>query len=162
MLNREGPASRDRKEQSYNWLDGPTLACLQGAMNHKRGVIALIVVFVFIFFFGFVWHDILMKSAYMETAALWRAPGDFKSYFWVLILGHVVMAFAFTGLNREQGWDAERRDGFWLWDCVWDFLFRHRSDAVRGRAAHEQDSLDVDRGQFDLLRDRRRIGRRDL
>ena len=71
-------------------------------MNHKRGVIALIVVFVFIFFFGFVWHDILMKSAYMETAALWRAPGDFKSYFWVLILGHVVMAFAFTGLYLSK------------------------------------------------------------
>ena len=67
-------------------------------MNHKRGVIALIVAFVFIFFFGFVWHGILMKSAYMETANLWRTDPDFNSHFWILILGHVVMAFAFTGL----------------------------------------------------------------
>jgi len=67
-------------------------------MNHKRGVIALIVAFVSIFFFGFVWHGILMKSAYMETAALWRTDPDFNSHFWILLLGHAVMAFAFTGL----------------------------------------------------------------
>ncbi len=58
----------------------------------------MIVAFVFIFFFGFVWHGILMKSAYTETAALWRADPDFNSHFWILLLGHAVMAFAFTGL----------------------------------------------------------------
>jgi hypothetical protein len=67
-------------------------------MNHQRGVIALVVAFVFIFLFGFVWHGILMKSAYMETAALWRTDADFNSHFWVLLLGHAVLAFAFTGL----------------------------------------------------------------
>jgi len=67
-------------------------------MNHKRGVIALLVAFVFIFGFGFIWHGILMKSAYMETASLWRTDPDFNSHFWILILSHVVMAFAFTGL----------------------------------------------------------------
>jgi hypothetical protein len=39
-------------------------------MNHKRGVIALIVAFAFLFCFEFVWHGMLMKSAYMETPAL--------------------------------------------------------------------------------------------
>jgi hypothetical protein len=67
-------------------------------MNHKRGFIAFIAAFVFIFFFGFVWHGHLMHSAYEETAALWRAEADFQSHFWILILGHAVMAFAFTGL----------------------------------------------------------------
>jgi hypothetical protein len=67
-------------------------------MNHKRGVIAFVVAFVFIFLFGFLWHGILMKGAYMETAALWRTDPDFNSHFWILILGHAVMAFAFTGL----------------------------------------------------------------
>ena len=67
-------------------------------MNHKRGVIALIVAFVFLFGFGFLWHGILMKNAYMETAALWRTDPDFHSHFWVLLLGHAVLAFAFTGL----------------------------------------------------------------
>jgi hypothetical protein len=67
-------------------------------MNHKRGVIALIVAFIFIFGFGYVWHGLLMKTAYMETAALWRTDPDFMSHFGILILGHLVMAFAFTGL----------------------------------------------------------------
>ena len=39
-----------------------------------------------------------MKSAYMETTALWRTDLDFNSHFWILVLGHAVMAFAFTGL----------------------------------------------------------------
>jgi len=67
-------------------------------MNHKRGFIAFVIAFAFIFLFGFVWHGILMKGAYMETSALWRAEADFNSHFWILILGHAVVAFAFTGL----------------------------------------------------------------
>ena len=67
-------------------------------MNHKRGLIALIVAFVVIFFFGFVWHGVLMKDAYMETSTLWRPDADFQSHFGILILGHLVIAFAFTGL----------------------------------------------------------------
>jgi hypothetical protein len=67
-------------------------------MNHKRGFPAFIAAFVFIFLFGFLWHGNLMKAAYMETSALWRPEGDFNSHFWVLILGHAVIAFAFTGL----------------------------------------------------------------
>jgi hypothetical protein len=80
------------------YLDGAVQLSLQEDMNHKRGVIALIVAFAFIFCFEFVWHGILMKSAYMETPALWRAEPDFNSHFWILVLGHAVIAFAFTGL----------------------------------------------------------------
>lgn len=67
-------------------------------MNHKRGVVALLVAFVVIFCLEFLWHGILMKSAYMETAALWRTNDDFMRSFWVLVVGHAVVAFAFTGL----------------------------------------------------------------
>jgi hypothetical protein len=67
-------------------------------MNYKRGAIALIVAFVAIFGFEFVWHGILMKPAYTETAAPWRADSDFLKHFWLLLLGHVVVAFAFTEL----------------------------------------------------------------
>src|SRR6266481_5465466 len=67
-------------------------------MNHKRGFVAFLVAFVFMFFFGFVWHGILMKPMYMATASLWRAEADFNSHFPILILGHAVVAFAFTGL----------------------------------------------------------------
>jgi hypothetical protein len=67
-------------------------------MNHKRGFVAFLVAFAFMFFFGFVWHGILMKPMYMVTASLWRAEADFNSHFPILILGHAVVAFAFTGL----------------------------------------------------------------
>ena len=67
-------------------------------MNHKRGFIAFIVAFVFIFFFGFLWHGILMKPMYQATASMWRTEGDFNAHFPILILGHAVVAFAFTGL----------------------------------------------------------------
>jgi hypothetical protein len=63
-------------------------------MNHKRGFLAFIVAFVFIFFFGFVWHGMLMKPMYNATSALWRTEPIFP----ILILGHAVLAFAFTGL----------------------------------------------------------------
>jgi hypothetical protein len=71
-------------------------------MNHKRGVIALIVAFVFIFGFEFVWHGLLMKPSHAETATLWRAEPDFLNHFWLLVLGHAVVAFAFTGLYISQ------------------------------------------------------------
>jgi len=60
--------------------------------------VALICAFVVIFLFGFVWHGFLMKGMYAETASLWRSQTDFQNHFWVLILGHAVVAFAFTGL----------------------------------------------------------------
>lgn len=63
-------------------------------MNHKRGFIAFIVAFVFMFFFGFLWHGLLMKPMYNATASLWRTEPVFP----ILILGHAVVAFAFTGL----------------------------------------------------------------
>jgi hypothetical protein len=53
-----------------------------------------VVAFVFVFFFGFVWHGILMKSAYMEIESHYRGHDDM---IWPsLILGHAVMAFFFT------------------------------------------------------------------
>lgn len=58
----------------------------------------MVVAFVFVFVFGWVWHGMLMKSAYMETESLWRTEPDFASHFGILILGHFVIAFAFTGL----------------------------------------------------------------
>ena len=63
-------------------------------MNHKRGFLAFIVAFVFIFFFGFVWHGVLMKPMYNAASSLWRSEPVFP----ILILGHAVVAFAFTGL----------------------------------------------------------------
>lgn len=63
-------------------------------MNHKRGFVAFLAAFVFIFFFGFVWHGLLMKPYYLAMPEHWRAAPVFP---W-LVFGHVILAFAFTGL----------------------------------------------------------------
>ena len=63
-------------------------------MNWTKFFIAFIAAFVFIFFFGFVWHGILMKSAYMEIPSHYRAHDDMV---WpAMLLGHAVMAFFLT------------------------------------------------------------------
>lgn len=67
-------------------------------MNYKRGFLAFLAAFVFIFLFGFVWHGILMKPDYLATAAQWRTEADFNAHFGILIFGHAVLAFGFTGL----------------------------------------------------------------
>src|SRR2546430_869829 len=63
-------------------------------MNWSKFFFAFIAAFVFVFFFGFVWHGILMKSAYMEIASHFR-PDDQMGW-GPLILGHAVMAFFLT------------------------------------------------------------------
>ena len=65
-------------------------------MNWKKFFIAFIAAFVFIFLFGFVWYGHLMHSIHNEVPALWRTEADFGSHFWVLILGHAVVAFFLT------------------------------------------------------------------
>ena len=67
-------------------------------MNLKRGLLAFIAAFILIFLFEFVWHGMLMKNAYMETAGLWRSESEMQSRFGMLLLGQVVIAFAFTAL----------------------------------------------------------------
>src|SRR5256886_15191071 len=70
-------------------------------MNWSKFFVAFIAAFVFIFFFGFVWHGILMKSAYMEIQSHYRAHDDM---IWPsLIFGHVVMAFFLTMLYARHG-----------------------------------------------------------
>jgi hypothetical protein len=85
---------RERHGRDAFCIDNPCDGRYNDAMNHKRGFPAFIAAFVFIFFFEFVWHGMLMKSFYMETASLWREQPMFP---W-LILGQAVIAFAFTGL----------------------------------------------------------------
>lgn len=70
-------------------------------MNWAKFFIAFIAAFIFIFFFGFVWHGILMKSAYMEIASHYRADHDMQ---WgPLILGHATMAFFLTWIIARFG-----------------------------------------------------------
>src|SRR5256885_10138967 len=79
-------------------------------MNWSKFFFAFIVAFVFIFFFGFVWHGILMKPAYLEIASHFRAHDDM---IWPsLIFGHVVMAFFLTMLYARHGGGSVRAGGW--------------------------------------------------
>lgn len=70
-------------------------------MNWTKFFIAFIAAFVFVFFFGFVWHGILMKSAYLEIASHYRANTDMQ---WgPLIAGHAVIAFFLTWIIASFG-----------------------------------------------------------
>src|SRR5438045_6941530 len=72
-------------------------------MNWKKFFIAFIVMFVFLFAFGFVWWGKLMHGAHMEVPVLWRTEAEFGNYFPWLIFGHVVMAFFLTMLYARHG-----------------------------------------------------------
>jgi len=81
-------------------------------MNWKKFFIAFIAAFVFVFFFGFVWHGILMKSAYMEIQRHYRAHDDMQ---WgPLILGHATMAFFLTWIYARFGAAGGAGAGFRL------------------------------------------------
>ena len=63
-------------------------------MNWSKFFVAFIAAFVFIFFFGFVWHGLLRKSAYMEIASHYRAH---DAMIWPsMLLGHALMALFLT------------------------------------------------------------------
>ncbi|MDQ2824701.1 MAG: hypothetical protein M3R29_04565 [Verrucomicrobiota bacterium] len=67
-------------------------------MNTKRCFFAFIAAFLFIFGFEFLFHGMFMKSAYMETATLWRPEAEFHSHFPLLLLGQAVIAFFFVAI----------------------------------------------------------------
>jgi hypothetical protein len=70
------------------------------AMNWTKFFIAFIAAFVFIFFFGFVWHGLLMKSAYLEIPTHYRAHDDM---IWpAMLLGNAVMAFFVTWIVADS------------------------------------------------------------
>jgi hypothetical protein len=65
---------------------------------NKKSFFAFIAAFLFIFCFEFLFHGMFMKSAYMETASLWRPEADFHSHFPLLLLGQAVIAFFFVAI----------------------------------------------------------------
>ncbi len=67
-------------------------------MNAKKFIIALIAVFIFISAFDYFFHGVFMKSAYQETANLWRPEEAMKTYGVWLMLGQFIMSLGFVAL----------------------------------------------------------------
>ena len=64
-------------------------------MNVKRFVLACLAVFVFVMLFGWVFHDVLLKDTYAQTANMWRTKAEMGQYFVWLVLGQFVQVVAF-------------------------------------------------------------------
>ncbi len=63
---------------------------------NKKLIIAWIVLFIAWFIGSFVVHGVLLHSDYMQLTSLFRAEGDQRRYFPLMILAHVMLAGAFV------------------------------------------------------------------
>lgn len=64
-------------------------------MNVKRFVLACLAVFIFIFFYEWGFHGVLLQNAYAQTQNMWRPKDDFMAHMGSLVLGQFIIAFAF-------------------------------------------------------------------
>jgi len=86
-------------------------------MNWKKLFFAFIAAFIFIFFFGWFFHAVLLKEAYAQLpSGLSRSADDFKSHFGWLVLGQLVFAFMFALIFASgfSGGGAKIADSFAL------------------------------------------------
>lgn len=67
-------------------------------MNAKKFILALVSVFIFISAFDYFFHGVFMKSAYQQTANLWRPEEAMKTYGIWLMLGQFIMSLGFVAL----------------------------------------------------------------
>ena len=65
-------------------------------MNTKRLLGGWIAVFIFIFVFEWIFHGMIMKAMYQQTASLWRPEAEMKRLFHWLVIGQLFVAFAFS------------------------------------------------------------------
>jgi Protein of unknown function (DUF1761) len=61
-----------------------------------RMIISIVVIFVLSMAFGFLVHEILLKSDYMQVQQLYRAEEDGKAHFIFLVLGQLIFSIAFV------------------------------------------------------------------
>ncbi len=65
-------------------------------MNTKRFVLASGSVFLFIFTYEWIFHSVVLKEVYQQTANLWRPESDMKFYFIWLTLGQFLFSMIFS------------------------------------------------------------------
>jgi hypothetical protein len=76
-------------------------------MNTKRLFLSFLAVFVFIFLFEWVFHGVLLKNLYVQTAILWRTESDMLLHFKWLVFGQAIVAFVLVFIFAK----AFARDG---------------------------------------------------
>ncbi len=64
-------------------------------MNAKRFGLSCLAVFAFVFFYEWIFHGVILKETYRQTASLWRPESDMESYFIWLTLGQLLFSVLF-------------------------------------------------------------------
>ena len=76
-------------------------------MNIKRFIPACIVVFIFIFFFEWLFHGVILAGIYAWTPALWRTEQEMFGLFQWLVIGQilfsVMISFIFVKGYENRG-----------------------------------------------------------
>src|SRR5205809_7064467 len=62
----------------------------------KRFIVAFIAAYIFIFFWGWLLNGVLLKDIYTQTPNLWRSQSEMMSLFHWIIIGQVLVVFAFV------------------------------------------------------------------
>lgn len=65
-------------------------------MHTKQLIISTLAGFVFLFIFDWVFHGMLLRGLYFETAHLWRTAPEISSYMPVTLLTQLWLAAIFT------------------------------------------------------------------
>lgn len=64
-------------------------------MNVKRFIVATVVVFVYIFFYEWIFHTMILKDIYLATQSLWRSSVQMQAHFGWLVFGQFLLALMF-------------------------------------------------------------------
>jgi hypothetical protein len=87
-------------------------------VNKTRLLFSWIAVFLFIFVYEWLFHGILLKDMYTQTANLWRTEEEMSRYFHWLIIGQlmlsVVFCFIFTKCYENKSICEGLRYGLWM------------------------------------------------
>jgi len=67
-------------------------------MKSKRLWLTCLCVFVAIFGYDFVLHNVLLKTDYVVTGYLWRSPEEMGKYFGFLLFGQLLLSVVFCFL----------------------------------------------------------------
>jgi hypothetical protein len=93
--------------------------CFPKNVSIKSLIIAIVVMFGYIFLTDFLIHGVLLKDAYMATASLWRPEAEMHQNFCWMLLGQFLIAKFFVVVfifGREKGsWCEGARYGAYMW-----------------------------------------------
>lgn len=69
-------------------------------MNIKKFIISVIAIFAFMYAVDFLFHGVLLKEMYVDTAHLWRTKEDMSGFWYLCIIVHLIFAILAVSLFK--------------------------------------------------------------